>query len=49
MFRSGISLVHPTGCTGVRQMLTGMNQVQHEGLATGLVTMCVGGCEIGLQ
>jgi acetyl-CoA C-acetyltransferase len=40
---SGISLGHPIGCTGARQMVTGMNQMQREGLATGLITMCIGG------
>jgi acetyl-CoA C-acetyltransferase len=40
---SGISLGHPIGCTGARQMVTGMNHMKREGLATGLVTMCIGG------
>jgi acetyl-CoA C-acetyltransferase len=40
---SGISLGHPIGCTGARQMVTGMNQMQRESLATGLITMCIGG------
>jgi acetyl-CoA C-acetyltransferase len=40
---SGISLGHPIGCTGARQMVTGMNHMQREGLATGLITMCIGG------
>jgi acetyl-CoA C-acetyltransferase len=40
---SGISLGHPIGCTGARQMVTGMNQMKREGLATGLITMCIGG------
>jgi acetyl-CoA C-acetyltransferase len=40
---SGISLGHPIGCTGARQMVTGMHHMQREGLATGLVSMCIGG------
>ncbi|MGD8336069.1 MAG: acetyl-CoA C-acetyltransferase [Desulfobacterales bacterium] len=40
---SGISLGHPIGCTGARQMVTGMNHMQREGLSTGLITMCIGG------
>ncbi len=40
---SGISLGHPIGCTGSRQMVTLMHQMQRKGYATGLVTMCIGG------
>jgi acetyl-CoA C-acetyltransferase len=40
---SGISLGHPIGCTGARQMVTGMNLMKREGLATGLISMCIGG------
>lgn len=40
---SGISLGHPIGCTGARQMVTAMHHMQREGLATGLITMCIGG------
>ena len=40
---SGISLGHPIGCTGARQMVTGMNHMKRKGLATGMVTMCIGG------
>ena len=40
---SGISMGHPIGCTGARQMVTGMNQMQREGFNTGLITMCIGG------
>jgi acetyl-CoA C-acetyltransferase len=40
---SGISLGHPIGCTGARQMVTGMNQMQRKGYNTGLFTMCIGG------
>ncbi|MFN2253083.1 MAG: thiolase family protein [Candidatus Promineifilaceae bacterium] len=40
---SGISLGHPIGCTGSRQMVTLMHQMQRKGYANGLVTMCIGG------
>ena len=40
---SGISLGHPIGCTGARQMVTGMNHMQRNGYSTGLITMCIGG------
>ena len=40
---SGISLGHPIGCTGARQMVTGMNQMARKDYRTGLFTMCIGG------
>ncbi|MFO7665516.1 MAG: acetyl-CoA C-acetyltransferase [Desulfobacterales bacterium] len=40
---SGISLGHPIGCTGARQMVSGMNQMKRKGYKTGLITMCIGG------
>jgi len=40
---SGISLGHPIGCTGARQMVTGMNQMKRKGYATGMISMCIGG------
>ncbi len=40
---SGISLGHPIGCTGARQMVSGMYQMQRKGYGTGLITMCIGG------
>jgi acetyl-CoA C-acetyltransferase len=40
---SGISLGHPIGCTGARQMVTGMNHMRRKGYHTGLFTMCIGG------
>ena len=40
---SGISLGHPIGATGARQMVTGMYQMQRENLSTGLISMCIGG------
>jgi acetyl-CoA C-acetyltransferase len=40
---SGISLGHPIGATGARQMVTGMYQMQRKKYATGLISMCIGG------
>jgi acetyl-CoA C-acetyltransferase len=40
---SGISLGHPIGCTGARQMVTGMNHMQRKDFSTGLISMCIGG------
>lgn len=40
---SGISLGHPIGCTGARQVVTGMNQMVRKNYKTGLFTMCIGG------
>jgi acetyl-CoA C-acetyltransferase len=40
---SGISLGHPIGCTGARQMVTAMYHMQRKGYNTGLITMCIGG------
>ncbi|MGD9975461.1 MAG: acetyl-CoA C-acyltransferase [Desulfatirhabdiaceae bacterium] len=40
---SGISLGHPIGCTGARQMVTAMNQMKRKGYKTGLISMCIGG------
>jgi acetyl-CoA C-acetyltransferase len=40
---SGISLGHPIGCTGARQMVTGIQQMKRKGYGTGLFTMCIGG------
>ncbi len=40
---SGISLGHPIGCTGARQMVTGMYQMKRKGYSTGLISMCIGG------
>jgi acetyl-CoA C-acetyltransferase len=40
---SGISLGHPIGCTGARQMVTAINQMQRKGYQTGLISMCIGG------
>lgn len=40
---SGISLGHPIGCTGTRQMVSAMNHMQRNGYNTGLISMCIGG------
>ena len=40
---SGISLGHPIGCTGARQMVTAMNLMKRKNYSTGLITMCIGG------
>ena len=40
---SGISLGHPIGCTGARQMVTAMHHMQRNGLGSGLISMCIGG------
>ena len=40
---SGISMGHPVGCTGARQMVTIINQMQRNNAETGLISMCIGG------
>lgn len=40
---SGISLGHPIGCTGTRQMVTTVHQMQRAGHANALISMCIGG------
>lgn len=40
---SGISLGHPIGATGARQMVSGMYQMERKGYNSGLITMCIGG------
>ena len=40
---SGISLGHPIGCTGARQMVTGMYQMERKNYGSGLISMCIGG------
>jgi len=40
---SGISLGHPIGATGARQMVSGMYQMKRKGYNSGLITMCIGG------
>ncbi len=40
---SGISLGHPIGATGARQMVTAIHLMQRAGYGTGLISMCIGG------
>ncbi len=40
---SGISLGHPIGATGGRQMVTALNHMQRNGYHTALISMCIGG------
>lgn len=40
---SAISLGHPVGCTGARQMVTLMHQMKRDNFETGLISMCIGG------
>ncbi len=40
---SGVSLGHPIGCTGARQMVTCLNLMKQNQLNTGLISMCIGG------
>ncbi len=40
---SGISLGHPIGCTGTRQVVTAMHHMKRNGYGTGLISMCIGG------
>ena len=40
---SAISLGHPVGCTGARQMVAALYQMQRANRATGLISMCIGG------
>jgi acetyl-CoA C-acetyltransferase len=40
---SGISLGHPIGCTGARQLVTLCHNMKRKNYATGIVSMCIGG------
>ena len=40
---SGLSLGHPIGCTGARQMVTAIHQMERKRYGTGLISMCIGG------
>jgi acetyl-CoA C-acetyltransferase len=40
---SGISLGHPIGATGARQMVSAVHHMRRKGYGTGLITMCIGG------
>jgi len=40
---SGVSIGHPIGCTGARQIVTAINQMKRKSYSTGLISMCIGG------
>jgi acetyl-CoA C-acetyltransferase len=40
---SGISLGHPIGCTGARQMVTIIHEMERKNYKKGLISMCIGG------
>ena len=40
---SAISIGHPIGCTGARQVVTAINQMKRKSYSTGLISMCIGG------
>ncbi len=40
---SGVSIGHPIGCTGARQMVTAIHQMKRKDYGTGLISMCIGG------
>ncbi len=40
---SGIALGHPVGCTGVRIIITLLNEMKRRGNSLGLATLCAGG------
>lgn len=40
---SGVSIGHPIGCTGARQMVTAINQMKRKSYSTGIISMCIGG------
>jgi len=40
---SGISIGHPIGCTGARQVVSGMHLMERNNLEKGLFSMCIGG------
>ncbi|MCF6248390.1 MAG: acetyl-CoA C-acetyltransferase [Desulfobacula sp.] len=40
---SAISIGHPIGCTGARQMVTAIHQMKRKSYSTGLISMCIGG------
>lgn len=40
---SGVSIGHPIGCTGARQMVTAIHQMKRKSYGTGLISMCIGG------
>lgn len=40
---SAISIGHPIGCTGARQVVTAIHQMKRKSYSTGLISMCIGG------
>lgn len=42
-YGSGISLGHPIGCTGARQMVTAINMMRDKNAKNALISMCIGG------
>jgi len=42
-----IALGHPVGATGVRLLVTLMNEMKRKNLSSGLASMCVGGGQGG--
>ncbi|MFZ7128565.1 MAG: thiolase family protein [Desulfobacterales bacterium] len=40
---SGISIGHPIGCTGARQMVTTMHHMKRSAFNSALISMCIGG------
>lgn len=40
---SGISMGHPVGCTGARQMVTAIHEMERKQYGLGLISMCIGG------
>ncbi|MGI6655958.1 MAG: thiolase family protein [Desulfobulbus sp.] len=40
---SGISMGHPVGCTGARQMVTALHEMRRKQYETALISMCIGG------
>ncbi|MCF8024623.1 MAG: acetyl-CoA C-acetyltransferase [Desulfobacteraceae bacterium] len=42
-YGSGISLGHPIGCTGARQMVTAIHMMQDKAAKNAMISMCIGG------
>jgi acetyl-CoA C-acetyltransferase len=40
---SGVGLGHPVGCTGLRIVISLINEMARRNLEVGLATLCVGG------
>jgi acetyl-CoA acetyltransferase len=43
LWGSGVSLGHPVGCTGARQIVDMTHQLRRRGKTIGVTTRCVGG------